>query len=199
MSNTNQNLYQRWQLLYHRRSDVRIYTNTALVLLSLSLLIITAIQPTIQTILSLKKKIKDDRSLAEQMELKINRLNKLQEDYLEVNDKLKLATNVFLPQASPALLGRIIKVLAYKNHLILASLNLAPYRWPVIQRRKNKKNPLVLYQAGVSLKGDYQDIVAFFKSIENSQAMVKIVSFNLKPDKGLINLNATLVLEAKND
>ncbi len=197
MSNTNQNFYQRWQRLYHRRSDVRIYTNTSLVLLSLAILIIMAIQPTVQTILSLQKQIKDNRSLVEQMELKINRLNKLQEDYLEINDKLKLVDNVFPPQASPALLGRIIKVLAYKNHLILDSLNLAPYRWPAAKDRKPQKNPFIPYQAGVTLKGSYPDILAFFKDIENSQAMIKVASFNLKPEKGLMNLNATLVLEAK--
>ncbi len=201
MLNTKTNFYQQWQLIYHRRNDVRVYTNTALVLLGLAFLIIVAIQPTLQTIINLEKDIKTKQSLLKQMDLKIKRLNKLQDEYLEINDKLNLEKNVFLSNPSSALLGRIVKVTAKKNNLILTNLNLSPYQWPpsTIKNKRKKNNNFIYYQAEASLNGKYNDILNFFKDIETSQAMIKISSFNMKENKGLLQVNVSLVLEARND
>ncbi len=203
MSNTNLDFYQHWRLIYHRRRDVRIYTNGALVLLGLSLLIVVAIQPTFQTILDLRQKIKNSRILLDQMNFKIQRLNKIQTDYLSINDKIGLIKNVFPSQASPAYLGRIVKIYASKNNLRLKTLNLSSYQWPLEiktkSRLKNKKTKLVItYRAGVTLEGNYNDLVNFFKDVESLQTMVYIPSFNIQSKKDLITLNTVLILENKN-
>ena len=74
----------------------RAYTTTILSFLVISLFLWYAIRPTIQTILSLRREIKDDREVNSQMEQKISNLVEAQAAYQDASPKLAL-----LPQGLP--------------------------------------------------------------------------------------------------
>ena len=198
MSNINLNTYQRWRRTYYKRKDVRVYTNSILILASFSILVLLAIQPTIKTIFSLRQKIKANQELVERMDRKIKLLNKLEDAYLEVIDYLPVVKDVFPQEISGAYLGRIIKVYAYKHNLKLNSLSLSGYKWPFKAKAKDKKGQ-IRFNASVVLSGDYQDIIEFMKEIESLRLVIKIDSVNLKAFKNEAVLTANISLKGYND
>jgi len=68
----------------------RVYTATVLSFLTVSLFIWYAIRPTIQTILSLRREIRDSTAVNEQMEEKIGSLVEAQSTYQEIVPRLGL-------------------------------------------------------------------------------------------------------------
>ncbi len=172
--------YQRWHRTYYRRKDVRVYTNATLLIISLSILILAAIQPTISTIINLKETISTNRQLLTQMDQKIAQLNKLQQDYLSIDDP-ELINELFPNQFSPAFLGRIIKVYVYQNNLYLKGLGLPSYNWPP---KTKKDNQMIVYQANIEVTGRYSDVLRFLASIEKSRLILSFDDINIKPQQG---------------
>ncbi|NOY14663.1 MAG: hypothetical protein GXP43_00395 [bacterium] len=209
MSSIDFNTYQKWRRTYYRRKDVRIYTNSVLILLSFSILILAAIQPTVITIIDLYQKIQSSRELVDRMDRKIVVLRKLQDNYLKVVDELPLMDELFPKETSGAYLGRVIKVYVYKHNLKLKSLSFSGYKWPhqptavktkaktrTKSKTKTKKDSRVLsYGATVTLSGDYQDLVEFMEELEKLRLIIKLESFNLKSFKNETVLTGRITLK----
>ncbi len=196
MSSINLNTYQRWKRTYYKRKDVRVYTNSVLILISFSVLVLLAIQPTIVTILNLRQRIKSSRELVERMDRKIKVLSRLEDQYLEILDYLPLMQEVFPEEASGAYLGRVVKVYAYKHNLTVKTLNLSGYKWPYKNQVEKTKTRQISYYADVVLGGEYQDIIDFMKELEQMRLLIGIESFNLKAFKNETLLTARIALKS---
>ena len=160
----------------------RAYTTTILSFLVISLFLWYAIRPTVQTILELRREIRDDTDVNQQMESKISSLVEAQAVYQDSSNRLPL-----LPQALPknpemvALLLSLQNIAASANATISGvEVNAVPLE---ISEATGPGKPLptdvVSNPVTISVEGKYADIKNFLDSLMNMRRIVTVKDYSI--------------------
>lgn len=171
------------QLLYQSKK-AKAYTGVVLTIFAISFFTFFTIRPTLITIAGLLKEIEDQNAISEKLDDKILSLNKAQEEYHQVEDKLYLIDEA-LPENPdfPALLKQV-EALAKVNGLEYSTLDYSEIR---LKESKENDPPDVASpvkgtgEIGFNLttSGPYENLTAFINDIYNFRRLTLTNSFNV--------------------
>lgn len=172
---------------FYDKKEVKIYTNLILTLVTISFFALFAIKPTISTIASLAKEIKDQEEVAEKLDQKIKSLQLAKKEYNANKSKLYLINEALPLNPETALFLGQIEILAQENHLELSSVQtegLAIKGESIKNEKKivsKKANPS--FNTQLILTGEYPQIESFLKAINNLRRIVSIENISINKSK----------------
>ena len=104
-----------------KHENTRIITTLILTFASLSFFGIFAINPTLSTIITLKKQLSDSQLVDEKLVTKINNLSSLQQQYSQLSPDLPTVLNA-IPQSAqvPTLMGQVFAISKQLNVQIIS-------------------------------------------------------------------------------
>jgi hypothetical protein len=220
--------YQRYlsqiKEIYKKREDIKVYSGLILSLLTISFFGFFAIKPTLSTIASLVKEIKDKREVNQKLQEKINALTLAQGELLQVSDDLYLLDEALTPKPNLALFINQLEVLAKKNNLKINSLSFSSVIFyeqkketlkskegaqeeEIIGEINPKEKPQEKEKKSPETKQDYRennfsfqssgtlaDLKKLLENLENFRRIVKTEKVSLTQEK---DQNWTLALNGK--
>lgn len=163
----------------------RVYTATVLSFLTVSLFIWYAIRPTVATILSLRREIKDKTVVNAQMETKIGSLVEALSAYQAVADKLPLLEES-IPQ-NPSMVEIMLEIrnLANASGATISAMSTgsSPVLNPeiTVSDTKPPNFSTVITPVSVNLEGTYPSLRQFIGGIAKMRRTVSITDFALTP------------------
>jgi len=163
----------------------RMYTATVLSFLTVSLFIWYAIRPTVQTILSLRREIKDNTVINAQMETKIGTLVEALSVYQSVEDKLPFLEQSIPKDPSMVEIMMQVRNLANASGATISGMSMgsSPVLNPEIPV-SNTKPPAfstITTPVTVNLEGPYQSLRQFLDGIARMRRTVTISEFMISP------------------
>lgn len=176
-----------------KKPQNRVYTATVLSFLTVSLFIWYAIRPTIQTILSLRREIRDNIAVNEQMETKISALVEAQSVYQEIIPRLGLLKEA-VPE-TPDMVELMVQLRDLANSVDASVSGATVTTIPLTIDKKptiaNAPNPSPSPQAAnvssnfnaltISVEGGYESVKQFIAGIYSLRRIVTIVDLSLAP------------------
>lgn len=169
----------------------KAYTTIVFSFLVVSLFGWYAIRPTIQTILTLKREIKDKTELSKKMEEKIAALIEAQAYYQEIEPLLPAIDQALptIPDAIPLLVQ--LRNLASMSATIITTIQLPtvpimsqeilPGSKGVINPAATGANKQQTFDVSLSVKGPYSNIHAFIEGITFMRRIATIESISILP------------------
>jgi Tfp pilus assembly protein PilO len=184
-SQTFRRYYQRIAPIITKPKN-RAYTTTILSFLVVSLFLWYAIRPTVQTILTLRKEIKESQVVNKQMEDKISALVEAQALYQQVSGRLPLVKEALPtgPLALPFLLA--LEQLASDSGSVLSEVQANQTIIDNTQASapgslKNTSSDLQTARFSIGVDGTYPAVTAFINGLLHLRRLVNIVTFSLTP------------------
>ncbi|MBN1263577.1 MAG: type 4a pilus biogenesis protein PilO [Candidatus Pacebacteria bacterium] len=182
----------------YQTGEIKNYTTLTLSLLVVAFFAFFAIRPTLITIASLNREIKDQKIVAEKLEDKIQDLAEAQKEYLILKPKLYLIDEA-LPQSSQVslFLGQI-EVLALEKNLELVSVQVGQVTVKGKEVSLSKKEGISSgFPVKLSLSGSYENLKEFLKELENQRraTILKELVLVAKKDKALSEVSLRTEIE----
>jgi len=149
-----------------------ILTLTAVVLFG-----IFAINPTVSTILKLKKELADKKSVEKNLQEKIKNLSVLQERYAEIQADIPYILDAMPDKSQVALLMAQIQSIARDTNIDISNLqNLAV---ELFNQNIGGETQHVSYSFSVSGIGSLQHIITFISDLVSMQRIVSVDTFSI--------------------
>lgn len=184
---------------FYQNKKVKTYASLVLTIGTVAFFLLFAIRPTVATIAKLTREIKDNKTVIDGLDRKIESLNSAQIEYQRVKNQLPLIDEALPLEPELGLLVRQLEALARKDSVNLTSLQFSP---SVLVETTAEKNGGVESPEGkqaelefsVSATGSYDQLKSFAKNLTGLRRIVKIESYTLSKDKGE---QMTLTLKAQ--
>ena len=160
----------------------RVYTATILSFFTISLFVWFAIRPTIKTILSLRREIKDSTVVDAQMETKIEALVEAQANYQAVASQLDYL-NQSIPEA-PDMVSAIsqIRNLANSVDATISATSLSnSYLNNKSSTDPNAEQSVVATPLDITVEGSYESVKQFIEGLYGMRRIVSISDMSLTP------------------
>ncbi len=185
------NEYERYKRYYQSLQPVldkpanRAYTAIIFSFLAISLFGWYAIRPTMQTIFTLQREIKDKTDIDKKMEDKISALIEAQAAYQEIETNIPIIAEALPPIPDPARAVAQIRNLAHESNVAFNSVIVPPLALdndpgPTKQKIVTN-NKLADFVVTVSVIGAYADIKNFLEGIMDLRRIVQIDSMTFTP------------------
>jgi len=177
-----------WQTEYHRyrryfadlgqlykNKKARVYTEIVFSLITISFFLFFAIKPTLTTIASLMKNIKDQESVTEQLQSKIRALSTAQAEYNLIKDDLPLVDESLPQETQVSLLVKQLEALARQTGVEVEAIK--------FEQVYLRGAPLSTTDTPQSLNfsfaasGQYQNLKAFLQSCSSLRRIIIVESF----------------------
>ena len=170
------------KLLYQSRK-AKTYTGIVLTIFAISFFTFFTIRPTLITIAGLLKEIEDQKTIAEKLDDKILSLNKAQEKYRQIEDKLYLLNEALPEEPSFPTFLKQVELIASTNGLEYTSLSYAEIK--LKQGRDEDPNSPASPVKGagdlnfnLTTTGSYEQLTSFMADFYNFRRIVNVNSFN---------------------
>jgi Tfp pilus assembly protein PilO len=172
----------------------REYTTIILTILALIVFGIFAINPTLSTIVNLRKQLEDNQLLDQQLGEKILSLQSLQREYEELTPDLPLVEAALPPlPETPVLLGQL-QSLARKNNLSVTEIQSSKIPYTKEGLGSNKTGS---YVVSFTVAGLYTDINQFLKDSTTFDRVVTVDKVTIVRDvQGNRGLQGTADIKA---
>lgn len=161
-------------LPYVKEKKTQAFFTLALTLVAISVFGLFAINPTLVTIIQLRKQLSDAQFADKQLQQKNSNLSTLQGKYIQLQNDLPLIFSALPldPESSP-LLGQIY-ALGIKNHLIITRMHTDSIPLAGIA-----SNDLPFFQTNITAKGNLSDVLGFLSSLTNFQRVITFTSIEI--------------------
>lgn len=203
-----------WQIEYHRyreyfanlgrfyqQKKARTYAGIIFSILTVAFFLLFAIKPTVTTIAALLKQIKDQKLVAEKLQIKINALQEAQNEYLVVESNLHLVDEALPIDPSVSALAKQIEALSRNSSVSLKTIryNQAPLMGEedsgVGVQKEKKPNQAISVSFNLAVSGDYLSLKNFLQSLSSLRRTILVQSLSFKTGKTedqalVLNLNA---------
>ena len=183
-----------WQTEYHRyrryfadigqlykNKKTRVYTEIVFSLITISFFLFFAIKPTLTTIASLMKNIKDQETVTEQLQSKIRALITAQAEYNLIKDDLPLVDESLPQETQVSLLVRQLEALARQTGVEVEAI-----KFEQVYLRgappSTTDTPQSLNFSFVA-SGQYQNLKAFLQSCSSLRRIIIVESFSFNSRK----------------
>lgn len=142
------------------------------------------IRPNVLEIKNLNQKIIKQRKSLEELYLKGQTITKVKKELKEIEEKDQLLKNIFLKEGEELKFITSLEKIAKENEII-QEIRLG--------EKQNFKDEYKLIPVQLSLRGDFFDLIRYFKEIENFDFYFNIDSLNILslPEKKEINVSLT--------
>jgi len=170
-----------------RQEKFQSYATIILTLITFSFFGFFAIAPTLGTISQLKKTLKDDKFLAESLQIKITNMSKLQDLYTSLSSELPILYAAIPKTSSTSTLSGKIRTLANSSHLTILQLNISG-----VEIATSKKTTSTLTPIGISgtFQGNPEDFETFSKKLVDIDRLITldgIGTTTIKTQEGIIH------------
>jgi Tfp pilus assembly protein PilO len=159
------------------KENTRLFFTLTLTFVALSFFGIFAINPTLSTIVDLKKQLADSEIVEKQISTKITNLSQLQQKYTQLNQDLPVIYEAIPEQASIPTMSAQIQALAQSNGLTLTS-----FRISEVQLTSQKKIGGSSFTFSLEAKGAYDKMLSFSTSLPQLSRLMTIESMSIARD-----------------
>lgn len=166
---------------------VKNYGPTIFSLLTVSILLIFAVKPTVETILILQKKMADSNQVLEKITSKASNLSLGKQNYDNLDQTIKDKISSFIPDTVnlKSVIASLEEV-AKSNQASISALQIQPL---VIETKKDAKVGAVGELSFIfNTAGNYQNLLALLRDLNRSSRLISIDSITLSKtaDTGII-------------
>lgn len=167
-----------------RQPKAETYTMIIFSFLTVSLFGWYAIRPTVQTILYLKREIRDKTEVSKKMDEKINALIEAQARYEEITPYLPIVEDALpkVPDAMPLIVQ--FKNLALESGAVLTSVQLSTV--PLLGKEASgsadkNPDPQKTFDFAISIQGPYQALNTFLEGLKIIRRVVSFEALSIEP------------------
>jgi len=171
--NIKKDKYQKYlELIPELKSEKNEKLITIILTITASIILgIFAVNPTLSTIVGLQKQLNDNRLFELKLQEKINNISMLDQQYQKIQNDLPLIFDA-VPQTSQiATLAATLQAIANSSNIKIQSLQTLQVELSK-QTIANKKYSS--YEYGVTVQGNYQDLIVFLDKLVNFQRILTI-------------------------
>lgn len=188
---TNKLEHQRYLVkikFFYKKPLVQVSANLTLTLLVVCFFVFFAIRPTLVTIVSLQKTLKESKEVNQQLSRKIDSLQQAQKIYAQIVDDLFLVEAALPETAEFQSLALRINYLAFKNNLVLNSASFAGFDLVEVKENLAKGQPKTNYGFTLGLSGSFEQIKSFLTELEQIDRLIKINKVGFSAEKGQVGV-----------
>ena len=171
---------------------IKNYGPTIFTLLTISILTIFAIRPTVETILVLQKKLADEEEILQKVTDKVNNLSLGQRNYDNLDQNIKEKISQAIPDAIS--LKSVVQSLEEAARLHEASISALQIQPLTINAKLSSQIGQVSEISFIfNLEGKYESLVALLQDLKTSSRLVSIDNLSVtktNEDSGLIMANS---------
>lgn len=180
----------------YQNKEVRIYTSLILSFLTVAFFAYFAIRPTLITIASLKKEVKDQKEILKKLDDKLLVLSQAQQNLRTIEPLLYLLDEALPKESYLTLFLGQIETLINQNNLTLVSdktgqvlIKGEEYKQANSSKQTEVKN-YPSYTISLVLAGNYEDLTRFLNSLENLRRINVIDDLNFNRESSeAVNLS----------
>lgn len=172
-----------------KQEKTQKFTSVILTLIALSFFGIFAINPTISTIVRLRREVEDNQFTKEQLTQKINNLSSLSKQYQELEPDLPYILSAIPQDPQISLLVAQLQSLARDSQVSLEGLQTFQVEVTTPQTAQKKYSS---FSFSLAAEGNYENILSLIDSIARIQRILSldIIALNRKADEsGIIQLS----------
>lgn len=151
------------------------FTTIILTVVTLSLFGLFAINPTISTILKLRKELDDNTFVDNKLQEKINNLSSLQKKYIILQNDLPLIFAAIPQSPEVPLLVAQIQAIAKNNNIAIENFQSFEVEVPTKSTTRNYSS----FSFALSVGGTYNDLYRFLTQLSNMQRVVAVELLSL--------------------
>jgi Tfp pilus assembly protein PilO len=190
--------------IYRQRKDVKMFLELILSMITISIFLTFAFRPTFLTIIDLVKEIKSKKETLVKMDTKIRNLGKAEELYGQKQAQIELLKTAVPDRPLPETFVQQIEGLANKYSVDISGITISNLTLKGKEKPKKEKDKVdqLPQEAGalpfsVSIKGNYQALIAFLSELENLLRPIKVDSSSfISPENEEQNLVFTIEARA---
>lgn len=153
------------------------FFSIVLTLIALSFFGIFAINPTISTIIKLKKEVSDSEFVGNQLDSKIKNLSLLRKQYVSLQNDLTTISDAIPREPDVHLLFAQLQTIAKTNSIKIKKLQNSEVE--VLKNDKGLGKQYYSYPFSIGGQGTFQSISDFVRSITNMQRIIDIELFSI--------------------
>ncbi|MGB9911669.1 MAG: type 4a pilus biogenesis protein PilO [Microgenomates group bacterium] len=164
---------------FYLQKRVRVYTEVVFTLFTITFFLFFAIRPTLITISSLIKEIKEKREVVQALENKINALTVASSNYQKIEGDLYLVDQALPQGATFGDLVTQIEVLAFKKGVVIENFQASH----LTIKEKNILDPEKEIEFNLTVVGEYQNLKEFLNSFSNLRRLIILENISFKEQK----------------
>jgi len=164
-------------LEYLDQERMRKFVGIALTLIALSFFGLFAINPTVSTILRLRKELEDSKYVNTQLETKNENLNKLRTAYTNIEKDLNTINEAISVKPNAHLLFAQIQAISQQNNIKLSKLQ--NFEVEVIKNNKSSGKKYYSFSFSLGGNGTAENIYKFVAALSQMQRIISIDVFSL--------------------
>lgn len=167
--------------LYKQRADLRAFVEVILSILTITVFLLFALKPTALTIISLVGQINEKKTTITKLDQKISDLVTAANLYNQNQNSISLVDAAISTSPKPDSFAKQVQALAAKNSAKIVGLSVGEVT--LVGTNNNVKPPSTLkalpensfeMPVSVNLQGDYPNLLAFLKDLENLRIVTEI-------------------------
>ena len=172
-----------------KKKKTRNITTLALTLIGISFFAIFAINPTLSTIAQLNKQLSDSQFVEDELTKKIENLSVLRQQYNLLQNQLPVVFSAIPKTPSVVTLTGQIQAIAQTSNVEISQMQISKTDLfsSVVSGGKSPSSP-TSFTFGVSIKGNYEDILNFINLLVSFNRIITINSISISKDHAVTNL-----------
>jgi Tfp pilus assembly protein PilO len=184
---SNYEKYYKNLVPYFKKEKNQKYFTIVLTLTASIFFILFAINPTVSTIINLRKQLADAKVVDEKLTQKINNLTALSQQYQNIQDDLPFIMDA-IPQnpKAPELVGQIQSI-GQESSVQINNVEIMPLNLNVTSSTKSSS-----FEFNVMGEGSFENVQSFISNLINMQRAVSVTSIQLTSSGGDENINFIL-------
>lgn len=185
---------------FYQKPMAKVSLELVLSLTTVIFFAIFAIRPTLLTMFDLVKQIEDKTKLEQQLSQKIAALSTVQNQYLQLQDRLAVIDQAIPNDPQLVYTLTVIEKTASDLNLVIEGMNIAEI--PNSRHQDEESDPNALERIdlpiSIALSGNYLDIRQFVENLMNYRRsfVVDTIVFSTEKVRGVDQLKATVVVSA---
>jgi Tfp pilus assembly protein PilO len=156
------------------------------------LLIVFAVKPTIDTVLSINKEIKEKKRVVAALDSKINALSKLDGQYLENKEKFEDLTLIFPTAGNFSLMLSNVEAVVSRNGFVLGSVNFSEYDDESYDISASTLMPWTMRLAVSGKKSSFQNLLKDLEGMPMFPVIERVNYSDKVDDDGFTSYSLTL-------
>lgn len=172
--------------VYKKRADVRMFLEIILSLATISIFLIFALKPTVLTIIGLVREINEKQSTIAGLDLKLRNLTAARNIYNQEAESIPIIESAVPETPDIQVLVRQIQGISAKDSVNLLGFSVGEITFIGKDAKKKTSAEIKPLPEGskeipvsISISGDYQNLNAFIKDLENFRRPIKIDSLSI--------------------
>lgn len=182
------------KLPYLNEERSQKFFTIVLTLLALSFFGFFAINPTVSTILKLRKELSDSEFAYRELETKIKNLSILRKGYSSMQPDLPIVTDAITLQPDVHILFAQVQAIAQKSNVKI--LKLQNFEVEIIKNNKTPGKKYYSYPFVIAGSGLFENISDFVSTITNMQRIIDIDIFSISSAAEQSNLEFNIQASA---